>query len=138
MMMKTTTTGSLLVVGLTFCLFFVVGALAQTQYCPGTPNTNPVVTEAPVLVNEVANGKLYMQGNTTVTPNLLLLSLWGTPYEMGYAHGQLLASQIKTLFPQVSYPLKQHKSGKEEGSAVKTLISVCPFYLVVRVALRTS
>jgi len=77
------------------------GALSQTQYCPGTPNTNPVFTDSPVLVNEVPNGKLYVQGNTTVTPNLLLLSLWGTPYEMGYAHGQLLAPQIKDLFPQL-------------------------------------
>jgi hypothetical protein len=38
-----------------------------------------------------------------VVPNVLILSLFGTPYEMGYAHGQLLATQIQQLIPDVGF-----------------------------------
>ncbi|EGD79182.1 hypothetical protein PTSG_09912 [Salpingoeca rosetta] len=52
------------------------------------PNLNPIYTEAPVLVRSVKNAKLYTVGGGNDT--ISLVHLYGTPYEMGYAHGILM------------------------------------------------
>ena len=63
--------------------------------CDGTPNTYPLFTDAPILVNSTPNGKLYRTGNS-LHP-MFLLHVYGTPYEKGFAHGQLLSCQIQEL-----------------------------------------
>lgn len=63
--------------------------------CDGTPNPYPLFTEAPTFVNSTPNGKLYRTGNSSHP--MFLLHVYGTPYEKGFAHGQLLSCQIQEL-----------------------------------------
>ena len=69
--------------------------------CTGQPNLNPVWADEPTLVATVENGALYAAGGDTIQPNLNVLHLYGTPYQMGYAHGQLMQTQIKALYSEV-------------------------------------
>jgi isopenicillin-N N-acyltransferase-like protein len=69
--------------------------------CTGVPNPFPVNRDDPVFVRQVANGKRYLagQGNDTFH----VLHLYGSHYDMGYAHGQLLGEyfdDIWTMFEQ--------------------------------------
>jgi len=74
--------------------------------CTGMPNTNPINTAPPVFMKETLNGKLYRGG--IVAPFYRVVHMWGTPYEMGYAHGLLLRDDINALYDQVwSYLEKQ-------------------------------
>jgi hypothetical protein len=60
---KTMRCGVVLLVVLVSLVGCMVGeSSAQTEYCTGTPNNNPIVTNPPTLVTEVPNGKLYVQG----------------------------------------------------------------------------
>jgi len=70
---------------------------AQISYCSGKSNTNPIQTAPPKFLAQVNNGKLYSigQGDDTI----LLLHVWGSAYQMGFANGQLLKSQITELVP---------------------------------------
>jgi len=47
----------------------------------------------------VKNGKLYTTGSAE--PKISVVHMWGTPYEMGFAHGQLLGTQGKELYSDV-------------------------------------
>lgn len=60
--------------------------------CPGTSNTIPVFTDPPVFLRSVATGKAFLGGNGSDT--FYVQHLYGTPYEMGLAHGQLFAADI--------------------------------------------
>lgn len=44
------------------------------------------------LVNQVKNGKLYLAGAGEET--IYVVHLWGTPFEMGYAHGSLVKDRM--------------------------------------------
>lgn len=69
----------------------------QSSACPGKSNTlSPWVGE-PTKLSSVANGSLYTAGSGD--DELYILHVYGTPYSMGYAHGQLLKSQIQKLIP---------------------------------------
>jgi len=50
-----------------------------------------------VFVKQVPNGKLYTTGGPDLNPNIFVTHLYGSPYEMGYAHGQL----FQDILPQV-------------------------------------
>lgn len=76
----------------------VLAVAAAQQNCHGVPNFLPVSTDAPVLVNKTTYGKFYQQ--TSVSPPLNILHLYGTPYDFGFAHGTLMREQIQTLFPE--------------------------------------
>jgi len=53
-------------------------------------NLNSVIDTPPVLIKQVKNAKLYsVGGNPGDADSIPLVHLWGTPYEMGYAHGQV-------------------------------------------------
>lgn len=52
------------------------------------PNLNPILTGAPVFVKSVTNAKLYTVGSGDDIINVV--HLWGTPFEMGLAHGTLM------------------------------------------------
>ena len=90
------------------CLFHVVictpqdNTLPQDQWnCHGSPNPYAPLTAAPEFMNQVPNGKLYRVGGEFVDPPINVLHLWGTPYEMGYAAGQLTAPILKQYIPSV-------------------------------------
>jgi isopenicillin-N N-acyltransferase-like protein len=53
---------------------------------------NPIIDEEPVFVKEIKNAKLYTLGSGDDQINIV--HLWGTPYEMGFAHGQLLTERV--------------------------------------------
>ena len=65
--------------------------------CPGQPNTNVPWTGTPTLVKEVANGSLYTVGEDDDQINVL--HVYGSPYDMGYAHGTLLKDSILKIIP---------------------------------------
>lgn len=69
-------------------------ASPATPRCNGTANTIPVHTADPVFVRQVPNGKLYQGGAGTDTFNVL--HVYGSYYEMGFAHGTLFKDVIPT------------------------------------------
>eukprot|EP00048_Salpingoeca_helianthica_P017759 m.238896 g.238896 ORF g.238896 m.238896 type:complete len:424 (+) comp22108_c0_seq1:142-1413(+) len=77
-----------LAIGLFFCVL-AAPALAQ---CNGTINTIPIHEADPVFVRSVSNGKLFLGG--TANDTFYILHVYGTPYEMGYAHGQIFKDEI--------------------------------------------
>eukprot|EP01119_Soliformovum_irregulare_P002490 TRINITY_DN12738_c0_g1_i1.p1 TRINITY_DN12738_c0_g1~~TRINITY_DN12738_c0_g1_i1.p1 ORF type:complete len:419 (-),score=78.89 TRINITY_DN12738_c0_g1_i1:50-1306(-) len=87
---------------LLLCLIAV--AIGQKQ-CTGTPNQLPVSTKDPVFVSKNDHGQLFTIGE--VEPKTWFLHVYGTPYEMGYAHGSLLSQQINALYPQVDVYAEQ-------------------------------
>jgi isopenicillin-N N-acyltransferase-like protein len=67
--------------------------------CSGVQNPFPVHKAPPVFVRQVTNGKRYLGGADNDTFHVL--HLYGSHYDMGYAHGQLLGEyfdEIYTLF----------------------------------------
>lgn len=70
---------------------------AQTN-CHGSLPTQGIYTGAPVLVNQTTNGKLYTVGGSENPLNIL--HVYGTPYEMGLATGQLLKKNILSMYSQ--------------------------------------
>ena len=59
-------------------------------------DTNRIVAAAPVLLKQHAHGRLERVGQGDDAINLLFV--WGTPFEMGQAHGELLRDQIQGQF----------------------------------------
>lgn len=75
---------------------------ADPRICKGTPNTIDVHSEAPTFVKSVPNGKLYTagQGNDTFA----VVHVWGTPYEQGFANGQLRSEAVNSMWgPFIGY-----------------------------------
>eukprot|EP00053_Salpingoeca_punica_P016484 m.155940 g.155940 ORF g.155940 m.155940 type:complete len:444 (-) comp16974_c0_seq11:564-1895(-) len=68
-------------------------ALSNAAMCSGKPdpnaqpNNNPPIMATPVFLASVVNAKLYTVGSADDA--IAIVHLWGTPYEMGYAHGVL-------------------------------------------------
>ncbi len=74
---------------------FYTVPLVKAAYCygkphDGTPNTTPLWNQPHTLLKTVKNGKLYQAGNVTTNSTLYVVHVYGTDYEMGYAHGQVL------------------------------------------------
>lgn len=73
----------------------LVAQPAAAAYCGGKPSPNaqpnlfPINSTTPTFVRQVSNGKLYRAG----TPgfDFWVAHLWGSAYELGYAHGQLFS-----------------------------------------------
>lgn len=92
-------------------LLFVLAVLAltvaaqQRRNCTGAPNSFPVYTEEPVLVATVKNGKRYLAG--AGNDAFHLLHLWGTPYEQGFAQGQLMADVIQNISAMINSYIEQ-------------------------------
>ncbi|ETO13964.1 hypothetical protein RFI_23401 [Reticulomyxa filosa] len=78
---------------------------SYTKYCYGTPGANPpennngYIEANPQLIKEVTNGRLYLVGNDD--QQLYMAHVYGTPYEMGYAHGELLKDEVQTFISDV-------------------------------------
>jgi len=69
------------------------------------PNLNAIITNEPVFVRSVKNAKLYYVG--TGDDKINLVHLWGSPYEMGFAHGQLVKKDMIGLVDNVWKYLEQ-------------------------------
>eukprot|EP01100_Stratorugosa_tubuloviscum_P011155 TRINITY_DN492_c1_g1_i3.p1 TRINITY_DN492_c1_g1~~TRINITY_DN492_c1_g1_i3.p1 ORF type:complete len:429 (-),score=178.08 TRINITY_DN492_c1_g1_i3:40-1326(-) len=78
-------------------LIGLTNALKAPMSCSGQPNELAIGTSLKFM-NECSNGKLFIADN--VDPPLLVVHVYGTPYEMGFAHGLLLYSQVNDLIPQ--------------------------------------
>eukprot|EP00003_Mantamonas_plastica_P022198 TRINITY_DN3728_c1_g1_i5.p1 TRINITY_DN3728_c1_g1~~TRINITY_DN3728_c1_g1_i5.p1 ORF type:complete len:503 (+),score=159.67 TRINITY_DN3728_c1_g1_i5:1773-3281(+) len=80
-------------------------ATAHAAYCHGKPdpnapaNTIPIYNQPPVYNKAVPNGKLYIAGPPD--DRVYLTHVYGTAYEMGKAHGQLLKDQIQKMLPEM-------------------------------------
>lgn len=55
-------------------------------------NESPIYTAPPKLIKESPNARLELVGDGE--DSIHVLHVWGTPYEMGYAHGEMLRDQI--------------------------------------------
>jgi len=70
---------------------------AASVECSGVPNHFPIADSPPVHVRDVANGKLYMAEGEHVNPSIKTVHVYGSPYEMGKAYGELLGEDIANL-----------------------------------------
>ena len=73
--------------------------------CSGAPNVLPFYTQAPELVRTVPNGAKYSSPGanaSAASPPLLLVHVYGSDYQMGFAYGDLLAGEMTALLPQVT------------------------------------
>lgn len=89
-------------------LAFVASALRTAPIppsCQGTANPFPLYTAAPKFVSSVTNGKLFVGGSGNDTFHVV--HVWGTPYQQGFAQGQLLQSTIKQLAPMIVQYIEQ-------------------------------
>jgi isopenicillin-N N-acyltransferase like protein len=78
-----------------------VGSRAQSDQCTGTPNNLPVYTGDPEFVNKTTSGSKWLLGSELQSPKVIVLHVYGTPYEMGYAYGELLKGEITEMVPEL-------------------------------------
>jgi len=78
-----------LVIALLLC---VISAIALNG-CPNKPNLNPLIIYEPTFVKQIKNAKLYTTGTAGIN-KINIVHVWGTPYEMGYAYGQILKDEV--------------------------------------------
>lgn len=102
-------------------LFLLPPAAVRAAECngkglPGPPNTNPINTDPPKLINSVPNGKLYSVGRGDDAIDLL--HVYGTPFEMGEAQGRLLKDKLDTFYPQVYTYLASQVAAKAANNSV--------------------
>lgn len=83
---------------LVFCCASIVTATVERDPlgCTGRSNQLPLWQESPAFVLQVPQGKLYRVDS--VTPPIYVAHVWGSAYQMGYAHGQMLKEPILALF----------------------------------------
>ncbi|XP_077988524.1 protein dcd1A-like [Glandiceps talaboti] len=55
------------------------------------PNLNPIQTDSPVFVRQTKNAKLYTVGKGD--DSFSVVHVWGSPYDMGYAHGTIMKEE---------------------------------------------
>ncbi|KAL4234138.1 hypothetical protein ACF0H5_005791 [Mactra antiquata] len=90
-----------------FLIVLLCGIAGTTlaAYCSGGPsphavrNTNPVFKGEPRFVKQVKNGKLFIAGEAQSA--FPVVHVWGTPYEMGYAHGLLMKDKARQFMDSV-------------------------------------
>lgn len=75
---------------------------AQIEGCTGEAITFPLIDEEPTLVESTSNGKKFAVGICCYNADydgrsFLIVSVKGTAYEMGYAYGRLLQSELKVM-----------------------------------------
>eukprot|EP00054_Salpingoeca_dolichothecata_P003339 m.26484 g.26484 ORF g.26484 m.26484 type:complete len:436 (-) comp13773_c0_seq2:137-1444(-) len=87
------------------------------------PNTNPILSDPPRFVRAVKNAKLYMVGSGDDT--ISLVHLWGSPYEMGYAQGELMKDNATALIDGVWGYLEE----QVEQAINSTISGLQPWFL---------
>jgi hypothetical protein len=66
--------------------------------CGGKYNTNPILRDEPTFVSSVPNGKRYVVGSGYDKINIV--HVYGAPYDMGYALGKLMSTELQALLPE--------------------------------------
>jgi isopenicillin-N N-acyltransferase-like protein len=91
-------------------------SLGQSAYCGGHPDPNaqpneyPIATSSPVFNRSVANGHAYTAGASGFEFNVV--HLYGSAYEMGYAHGALFPNETREMLNRTwAYMVSQIDSG---------------------------
>lgn len=80
-------------------------SITHSAYCHGKPDPNAPQNlygysiANPKLIGTVQNGKAYLVGPTE--QEFYLLHLYGSPYQMGYAQGELIKDVIIEFMDQV-------------------------------------
>nr|XP_039248441.1 protein dcd1A-like [Styela clava] len=92
-----------------FCKYlFVLAIITKASLaaeCHGSPDPNAKENTFPIkdadmkLVAKVKNGKLFTVGDANTA--LKVVHVWGSPYEMGYAHGSLLKTEAASFMNAV-------------------------------------
>ncbi|CAF1152987.1 unnamed protein product [Rotaria sp. Silwood1] len=83
-----------------FCFFTVICPVTLVDpSCKGKLNTNEILREEPRFVNSVPNGKRFIVGQGYDKINIVHV-YGGTPYDMGYAFGQLMSEDLKQIVPE--------------------------------------
>ena len=81
---------------------------------PGaSPNPNPVHVGDPTLERSTKNGKAFKAGPEGY--EFWLLHVYGSPYEMGYAHGSMMKSEVQTLVDGVWQYFEKQIEKKLDG-----------------------
>jgi len=78
--------------------YLFVAAVSGTFHvdgCDGTPNTLPMITDAPKLVQTVANGRKFTIDYDGREFYILVLN--GTAYDMGFAYGSLMRTELPDM-----------------------------------------
>jgi len=73
-----------------------LGAFCHGGPKPDAPaNEMPILDSPPVFDREIKNAKLYWadSGNNKIS----IVHVWGTPYEMGFAHGRILHDRVNAF-----------------------------------------
>lgn len=88
----------------------------KAAYCSGKPdpnakqNLNPIYTASPTKIKSVVNGHLYTIGQPADN-QFYIVHVWGTPYDMGKAHGQLLDKRTNAMINSVWKYLEEQVIG---------------------------
>lgn len=86
---------SILLVSCLITMGVATAAAPPPPRCSGHVSQYPAFTGKPTFVKTVDNGKRFLGGTTNDTFHVV--HLWGTPYEMGLAHGQLFQREFQQL-----------------------------------------
>jgi len=100
----------------TMLVYTGMAAECNGDATPGPPNMHPIDTEPPRFVSSVPNGKHYTIGNGE--DQIDVLHLFGTPYDWGKAHGQLMKDKLQKFYPQVQHYLETELIQKAANSSV--------------------
>lgn len=83
-------------------------AVTGAANCPGVTNEHPLYTAPPQLVATVGNGSKYTVGPASMGPNITVVNVFGSSYDMGYAYGQLLKNELNSMMPALeAYGIQQ-------------------------------
>ncbi|EGG23789.1 hypothetical protein DFA_05925 [Cavenderia fasciculata] len=78
--------------------FLSLASIGVEAFCKGTSNRHGIIPETPMLVSKTANGKLFLAGSQET--GIPVVHLYGTPYQMGLAHGTLLKDKIQFAYKE--------------------------------------
>lgn len=87
---------------ISFLAFISVSLAAECHGKPNPnakPNTNPIQDSPPKYIKQVRNGKLYTVGDKD--DEFPVVHVWGTPYDMGYAQGELMRDKAQQMINAV-------------------------------------
>jgi len=85
-------------------LIVVVFFISACSACSGKPNMQPINENDVVFVKEVQYGKLFQTKN--IDPPINVIHVYGTPYQMGFAHGQIVKPYVSEFYNEVQIYLE--------------------------------
>eukprot|EP01138_Halocafeteria_seosinensis_P009083 gb/GECG01009283.1/.p1 GENE.gb/GECG01009283.1/~~gb/GECG01009283.1/.p1 ORF type:complete len:411 (+),score=43.99 gb/GECG01009283.1/:1-1233(+) len=92
--------GALLVVCASTLQHQVDAAFCHGAPKPGAnPNNHPIHDATPTMERSVKNGKAFRAGPTDY--EFWVVHVYGTPYEMGYAHGSMMKQEVQVMADSV-------------------------------------